>query len=65
MATAPLSMAIQGYRQFTLLTSYLMREIKSVIMNVLLHSIDLQGVWEGKFRLNPLQVAPNASEQLV
>ena len=53
------------FRQFTLLTSYLMREIKSVIMNVRLHSIDLQGVWEGKFRLNPLQVAPNASEQLV
>ena len=53
------------FRLFTLLTSYLMREIKSVIMNVRLHSIDLQGVWEGKIRLNPLQVAPNASEQLV
>jgi len=43
-----------------------MREMKTVIMNVQFHLIELQVVWEGKFRLNPLQVvvSPEAVMQL-
>ena len=54
------------FRQLTLLTSYLMREMKTVMINVHCHQFKRQVVWEGKFRLNPLQVvvSPEAVMQL-
>ena len=42
------ALEVAQFRQFTLLTSYLMREMKTVMMKVLCQYIERQGVWEGK-----------------